>query len=85
MLGVEMDDKGITPESLKDCLENWKAKVIEQGVDSKLDLKAPKLVYTIPTGQNPTGVLVPIERKKEIYKVIQIKFCILQMVFLNTA
>ena len=77
MLGVEMDDKGIIPESLKDCLENWQAKVIELGVDSKLDLKAPKLVYTIPTGQNPTGVVVPIERKKEIYKVIQIKFCIL--------
>ena len=73
MLGVEMDNEGMTPESLKDCLENWKAKVVNQGACAKLDLKPPKVLYTIPTGQNPTSVVVPLERKKEIYKVSKVK------------
>ena len=31
----------------------------------------PKLLYTIPTGQNPTGSSLNAERKKEIYRIAQ--------------
>ena len=70
MLGASMDSKGVIPESLRDILKNWKGKLIEYEI--KFDentIRAPKLFYTIPTGHNPTGVVTPIGRKKEIYRV----------------
>ena len=64
-----MDENGITPESLRDCIENWKEKTKAQERDSLEPLKPPKALYTVPTGQNPTGVVTSMKRKKEIYKV----------------
>ncbi|KAK9413677.1 hypothetical protein SUNI508_11758 [Seiridium unicorne] len=58
-LGVEMDQYGLSPTDLNEKLENW-------------DLsKGPKpfVLYTIPTGQNPTGITQSIERRREIYEV----------------
>ena len=70
MLGAPMDSKGVIPESLREMLKNWKVKLIENEVKfDENNVKAPKLFYTIPTGQNPTGVVIPLGRQKEIYKV----------------
>jgi len=55
---VETDGKGIIPSSLSSILSNW----------SNPSTK-PKVLYTIPTGSNPTGVSATIERKKEILEV----------------
>ncbi|KAM9996705.1 hypothetical protein ACTFIZ_001642 [Dictyostelium cf. discoideum] len=57
----EMDSKGMIPSELNNLLSNW---------DSiHPNLKFPKLIYIIPHGQNPTGVLYDMERKEEIYKI----------------
>ena len=49
-------------------MENWREQLAAHGVNAKKKLGAPKLLYTIPTGQNPTGIVVSLKRKKEIYK-----------------
>lgn len=53
-----VDDFGIIPEKLEEILNDW--------VGPK-----PKLLYTIPTGQNPTGSSLSNERRVEIYKIAQ--------------
>lgn len=52
---VESDDEGMIPESLEERL-----------------LEAPaKLLYIIPNFQNPTGVTLPLERRKRIMEIAQ--------------
>ncbi|KAL6944836.1 Aromatic/aminoadipate aminotransferase 1 [Hanseniaspora osmophila] len=55
---VPMDNEGIIPEKLSEILDNW-----TEGVPK------PKLLYTIPTGQNPTGSSLSVERKVAIYEL----------------
>ncbi|VUC24238.1 unnamed protein product [Clonostachys rosea] len=63
-VGVEMDDQGIRPDSLRHILETWDP--AQHGGSPK-----PFLYYAIPTGQNPTGSTQSTERRKEIYRVAQ--------------
>ncbi|KZZ90984.1 Pyridoxal phosphate-dependent transferase, major domain protein [Ascosphaera apis ARSEF 7405] len=61
---VPVDEYGMKVSGtggLVDILENW---------DSSKG-KKPRLMYTIATGQNPTGIVTPIERKNEIYAICQ--------------
>ncbi|KAK7679706.1 hypothetical protein QCA50_017205 [Cerrena zonata] len=51
---VPMDAEGILPDALDKQLDQW--------VGPK-----PKLLYTICTGQNPTGSCIDAERRKKIY------------------
>jgi aromatic amino acid aminotransferase I len=55
---VPMDETGIIPEKLEHIMDNWVG-------------KKPKLLYTIPTGQNPTGSSLSVERRRAIYKIAQ--------------
>ena len=55
---VEVDLEGIIPEELEKQLANWVGPL-------------PKLLYTIPTGQNPTGGTLSTERRQAIYKIAQ--------------
>lgn len=57
---VPLDSNGIIPEKLEQILENWTP-----------EATMPKLLYTVPTGQNPTGSCLPLDRKKAIYKIAQ--------------
>lgn len=59
--GIETDGEGIIPEALSKALEQHTA----QGG------KPPKLLYTVPVGQNPTGVVTPLHRRQQIYAVCQ--------------
>lgn len=56
---VPVDDLGIVPEKMESILNSW--------VGPK-----PKMLYTIPTGQNPTGSSLSVERRKAIYKLAQL-------------
>ncbi|KAL1836656.1 hypothetical protein VTJ49DRAFT_4816 [Mycothermus thermophilus] len=59
---VKADEMGMVVRGeggLEDVLGNWDA---GRG-------KRPHLMYTVTLGHNPTGVVVPIERKREIYAV----------------
>lgn len=61
VVGIDMDDCGLIPASLDATLCNWN---ISQG-------PKPFVLYTIPSGQNPTGTTQSAERRKAIYEVAQ--------------
>ncbi|GAB7364446.1 hypothetical protein MBLNU230_g4987t1 [Neophaeotheca triangularis] len=60
---VAMDENGLLATSLDDVLTNWDEKA--RGGPK------PFVLYTVPTGQNPTGSTQTIERRKEVYKIAQ--------------
>lgn len=66
LIGIEQDEYGIIPKKLVDALENCKAKYTEEGGGMR---KMPKVIYINPTGSNPTGVTMPLERRREIYRI----------------
>ncbi|SCV00559.1 LANO_0F07492g1_1 [Lachancea nothofagi CBS 11611] len=60
---MAMDQEGIRPDRLEDLLANWTT--YHPGIPM------PKLLYTIPTGQNPTGSTMSDSRKPHIYHLAQ--------------
>ena len=60
---VKMDEQGLVPESMDDILSNWD--------EQARGARKPFVLYTIPTGQNPTGATQLVERRKTVYKVAQ--------------
>lgn len=50
---IAIDEFGILPDKLDEQLSKWEG-------------KKPKLLYTIPTGQNPTGSCLSEERRRKI-------------------
>ena len=60
---VAMDEQGIIPEALDDLLSNWD--------ETKRRGPKPFVLYTVPTGQNPTGATQGVERRKQIYALAQ--------------
>lgn len=58
--GVAMDADGIVPEALHSVLASWS--VSARG-------PRPRLLYLIPSGQNPTGSTMTVERKKRVYEI----------------
>lgn len=66
LIPVESDINGLNPSSLRQALSRWSPDEARQpGSD------APKLLYLVPNGGNPTGAGLTLERKKEIYKIAQ--------------
>lgn len=59
VVGTPVDDEGIIPEALDQLITDLTA----QG-------KKPKLVYTIPEFQNPTGVTLPTAKRKQILEIL---------------
>lgn len=55
---IPIDENGIIPEKLEQILDNWNP-----------NSPKPKLLYTIPTGQNPTGSSLADARKAEVYRI----------------
>jgi len=63
LASVPLDSDGMIPEALDSMLSEWNPEV--RGASK------PFILYTVPTGQNPTGATMPIERRKQIYAVAQ--------------
>ncbi|XP_014446852.1 kynurenine/alpha-aminoadipate aminotransferase, mitochondrial isoform X2 [Tupaia chinensis] len=64
MINVASDENGMIPDSLEEILSKWKPE------DSKNPKKnTPKLLYTVPNGNNPTGYSLTSDRKNKIYKL----------------
>ncbi|KAK0731640.1 aromatic amino acid aminotransferase [Lasiosphaeris hirsuta] len=59
VVGVEMDGEGLLPESMERILAGWDA---SRG-------PRPHVLYTVPSGQNPTGATQGERRRREIYEV----------------
>jgi aromatic amino acid aminotransferase I len=63
VIGVKMDDQGLLPGDLDDILTNWD--------EGERGARKPFLLYTVPSGQNPTGATQGLERRQALYKVAQ--------------
>ena len=62
-VGIKMDAEGLLPNDMDHILSSW---------DSvKRKAQKPKLLYTVPTGQNPTGATQSPQRRRDLYRVAQ--------------
>ncbi|CAH0697428.1 unnamed protein product [Spodoptera exigua] len=59
IIGIPEDEDGMIPETLDAVL----------GERLRRGLKMPKMMYIIPTGSNPTGTVLPEERRRQIYEL----------------
>jgi 2-aminoadipate transaminase len=58
IVGMPLDRDGMRMDALANALETLKAKGVK-----------PKLIYTIPTVQNPTATILPVERRHEMLRL----------------
>ncbi|TID31381.1 hypothetical protein CANINC_000010 [Pichia inconspicua] len=65
-ISIEMDENGIVPSKLEETLQNWNIN------ETTKNLKKPKLIYLMPTGHNPTGITLSIERRRRIVELASI-------------
>jgi len=63
MAGVPIDSEGLLPDAMDEILTNW-------DVNSR-GARKPHLLYTVPTGQNPTGATQSATRRRALYAVCQ--------------
>ncbi|CAN8099461.1 unnamed protein product [Discula destructiva] len=64
VVGVAIDEEGLLPDSMDEILANWDSKA-RNGVSK------PHVLYTVPSGQNPTGATMGEQRRRDIYAVCQ--------------
>ncbi len=57
-VGIPLDRDGMRMDALSTALDDLKRKGIR-----------PKYLYTIPTVQNPTGTILPVERRREMLRL----------------
>ena len=60
--GVGGDDDGMDPNALEAALERVSS-------SSSSSTRRPRVLYTIPTGHNPTGATMPNERRRRVYEL----------------
>ncbi|KAH9055318.1 PLP-dependent transferase, partial [Lactarius vividus] len=58
--GVPVDNQGMRADALREILAGW---------DVEKSGPRPRVIYTIPVGQNPCGTTMGLERKKAIYDI----------------
>ncbi|GAA5985202.1 hypothetical protein JCM5350_004271 [Sporobolomyces pararoseus] len=63
LIEIPVDEEGLRPDLLEETLANWETKYPGK--------RFPKLLYTIPTGSNPTGCSSPLERRKKILSLVR--------------
>ncbi|OXU19156.1 hypothetical protein TSAR_003692 [Trichomalopsis sarcophagae] len=59
LIPIDQDDYGISSICLRERLQEREAS----------GQKMPKIMYINATGANPTGTVMPLERRKEIYRI----------------
>lgn len=63
VFGSKVDDEGLIPEAMDELLSSWD--------EMKRGGRKPHLLYTVPSGQNPTGATQGLERRQALYRVAQ--------------
>ena len=63
-IGVKMDKEGLLPSHLESIMNTWDP-------SAHNNASKPWLLYTVPSGQNPTGATQSLKRRKELYRVAQ--------------
>ncbi|KAL6118447.1 aadat [Pungitius sinensis] len=64
LINVPSDQHGMIPAALKEVLSRWDASEVHEPGST-----APKVLYTIPNGGNPTGASMTTQRKQEVYEL----------------
>ena len=62
--GCPIDDEGLIPEAMDELLTNW-------DTAARGGARKPHVLYTVPSGQNPTGATQGADRRRALYKVAQ--------------
>jgi len=62
VFGVEMDRQGLLPEKMDELLTHWDP-------SQRGGARKPHVLYTVPSGQNPTGATQGEQRRRDIYAV----------------
>ncbi|KAK1600659.1 aromatic amino acid aminotransferase [Colletotrichum navitas] len=63
-VGVPIDAEGLLPEAMDEILTEWDP-------EARGGRRKPHLLYTVPSGQNPTGATQSAARRRAIYAVAQ--------------
>lgn len=63
VFGIKMDEQGPIPESMDEMLSSWDAEARGS--------RKPHVLYTVPSGQNPTGATQGTKRRRAIYETCQ--------------
>ncbi|GAA5856269.1 hypothetical protein JCM8547_000846 [Rhodosporidiobolus lusitaniae] len=63
LVEVPVDTQGMKPDALEDILANFETRCPGK--------RFPKLLYSIPTGSNPTGCSCPLERREKILALVR--------------
>ncbi|GKT83579.1 aromatic amino acid aminotransferase [Colletotrichum tofieldiae] len=63
-VGVPVDAEGLLPEAMDEILTKWDP-------EARGGRRKPHLLYTVPSGQNPTGATQSAARRRAIYAVAQ--------------
>ena len=61
LISIDTDEHGLITESLEYILDHWE-------MNNKGKPK-PRVLYTIPTGSNPSGGTMSLDRKKAVYNL----------------
>ncbi|KAK8055035.1 aromatic amino acid aminotransferase [Apiospora rasikravindrae] len=64
VFGVPMDEQGLLPDKMDELLSNWDQ-------EARGGARRPRVLYTVPSGQNPTGATQSEQRRREVYRVCQ--------------
>ncbi len=64
VVGVRADGQGLVPESMDDVLRRWDERA--RGA------RRPRVLYTVPSGQNPTGATQGPARRRDLYDVCRL-------------
>ena len=70
---VPLDDEGIVPDELERVIMQriQQANATYNGCSESRRQMIPKVLYVIPTSQNPTGCSLPKYRREKIYQICQ--------------
>ncbi|KAG8625287.1 hypothetical protein KVT40_007038 [Elsinoe batatas] len=63
LLSIPIDSEGLIPSAIDSILTNWDP--------AARQARKPFLIYTVPTGQNPTGATMSLQRRRDLYAIAQ--------------
>ena len=66
-VGIKMDAKGLCPKDFEYVMSNWE----ELSRTKYSGAPRPKVLYTVPTGQNPTGATQDEERRRAVLEICE--------------
>ncbi|KAF2155742.1 aromatic amino acid aminotransferase 1 [Myriangium duriaei CBS 260.36] len=63
LLSIPIDEQGLLPDEIDQVLSSWDPVA--------RNARKPHLLYTVPSGQNPTGATMSTQRRRDLYAVAQ--------------